>query len=238
MLSESYLYTSEAIQESLEHLTEDGTLVGAVRRDRLREQAEPHDAVRGHRPPRTRAKWASTTRNSTSSSSNTPTPLSSSLSTMIIKRAPFTDAEVDGFVDGVAQVPDSELAYAPGHDYEANPVSDVVTTPDDELDAWFDSYPYDVRPITDDAPFFWHFSRFGDVLADFDEPIDTADLEVTVGERVLVLLLLIAIVLGGHLLVAAVRGDPATRGDASRRSGFRRSTSHRSGSGSSSSRSR
>jgi hypothetical protein len=32
---------------------------------------------------------------------------------------------------------------------------------DDALAAWLAGYPFDVSPVHDDAPFFWHFGRFG-----------------------------------------------------------------------------
>ena len=48
---------------------------------------------------------------------------------------------------------------------EASVVSDLITTPGLALDAWYDAYPYDVHPITDDSPFFWHFTSFEDAVA-------------------------------------------------------------------------
>ena len=28
------------------------------------------------------------------------------------------------------------------------------------LELFYDRYPFDVRPVSDDAPFFWHFTRW------------------------------------------------------------------------------
>jgi hypothetical protein len=80
-------------------------------------------------------------------------------------------------------------------------VSPSITLPGDALDEWHDSFPYAVDPITDDGPFFWHFARFGDVLSNFGDPIDTLDPEDATGERVLVLLLTVAAVLAGVFLL-------------------------------------
>jgi hypothetical protein len=109
-----------------------------------------------------------------------------------VKRDPITIAEVDRFLTALSTMPGSTLRYAPGHRVTGESVSDIATLPGSRLDRWYDSYPYDVRPITDDSPFFWHFTPFRDVLTDFGEPIDRGDFEVDVGERVLVLLLGIA----------------------------------------------
>jgi hypothetical protein len=109
-----------------------------------------------------------------------------------VKRDPFTTAEVDRFIAAVGTMPGSTVRYAPGHRVAGESVGDIATLPGSRLDRWYDSHPYDVRPITDDSPFFWHFTPFRDVVADFGEPIDRGDFEVDVGERVLLLLLGIA----------------------------------------------
>jgi hypothetical protein len=98
-------------------------------------------------------------------------------------------------LDDLPLVADSELQYAPGNPIEGSVVSTVATASDDELQAFYDDYPYAVGAITDDGPFFWHFTPFGDVIRDFGDPIDQEDFEDTVGERVLVLLLAIAVLL-------------------------------------------
>ena len=55
------------------------------------------------------------------------------------------------------------------------------------------------RAVSDDAPFFWHFSSFGDVLRHIFEPLDVFNPEDVIGERVLLLLLGIAVVVRGDL---------------------------------------
>ena len=109
-----------------------------------------------------------------------------------MKRESFTTAEVDRFVAALGTMPGATLRYAPGHSVKGESVSAIATLSGSRLDRWYDSYPYDVRPIADDSPFFWHFTPFRDVLADFGKPIDRSDFEVDVGERVLLLLLGIA----------------------------------------------
>jgi hypothetical protein len=108
-----------------------------------------------------------------------------------VKRTPFTAAEVDRFTARVDEVDGGTLRYAPGRPREDNSVTDVATLPDDELDDWYDDARYDVRPITDDSPFFWHFTPFADVIKEFGEPVNRVDPEDATGERVLLLLLAI-----------------------------------------------
>jgi hypothetical protein len=77
----------------------------------------------------------------------------------------------------------------------------VVTLDEDALADYLDAYPYDIRPITDDRPFFWHFTPYGDVVGDLLSPVQDLDVEVGIGERVLVVLLLVAVVLAAIFLL-------------------------------------
>jgi glucan phosphoethanolaminetransferase (alkaline phosphatase superfamily) len=56
-------------------------------------------------------------------------------------------------------------------------------------DAVAAGYGRQIGPVSDDKPFFWHFSRFDDVLANIFHPIKASDPEISIGERVLLLLL-------------------------------------------------
>ncbi|HEY8543808.1 MAG TPA: hypothetical protein VIL36_02130 [Acidimicrobiales bacterium] len=233
VLSESYLYTSETIVESLEHLSDDGILAAQF--------GEFNYAVKANRTTR----YVSTVRHAlqelgiddpsghvmVATQDNVGASVAS---TVLVKRTPFTDDEVDTFVrmteeftrvtaesaaqrleeltpeelaaltgDERAALEDPQVTtvqYAPGHAQD-NSVSAVLTLPEDELDDWYEAYPYDVTPITDDGPFFWHFARFGDVIRNIGDPIDIWDTEDATGERVLLLLLVIAAVLAGVFLL-------------------------------------
>jgi len=108
---------------------------------------------------------------------------------------------VDRFVTALGAIPGGALQYAPGRGKPNSPVTRVVTSTPSALAGFYDSYRYDVRPITDDRPFFWHFKPLGTVLTNFEEKIDTSDREDTVGERVLLLLLFVAIILAAVFLL-------------------------------------
>ena len=62
--------------------------------------------------------------------------------------------------------------------------------------------PKNIQAVTDDAPYFWHFSRFRDVIANIAHPLKTNDPEDAIGERVLLLLLGIAVLYAAVFLLA------------------------------------
>jgi hypothetical protein len=125
------------------------------------------------------------------------------ISTTIMKREPFTAGEVDRIVAQVDKVPTLQPRYLPGRDADpaTAPVNSVITLDDAALDQFFDSYPYDVRGISDDRPFFWHFTQFDDVVSDFGSSGGAFDVEIAIGERVLVVLLVVAILLSAIFLL-------------------------------------
>jgi hypothetical protein len=200
VLSESYLYTSDIIKDSLEHLGPDGMI--ATQYGELDYARRPNRTTRYvatarhalgelgiHEPSRHVLVVTSLT------DPNSLLGRHTSTSTILVKKQPFTKAEVDRTLAALQIVPDATLRYAPGHPVRGESVSELATLPGSKLGAFYDSYPYDVRPVTDDGPFFWHFTPFGDVISNFTHSINDRDLEVSVGERALVLLLFVAVVL-------------------------------------------
>jgi hypothetical protein len=209
VLSESYLYTSEAVGESLDHLGDDGILAAQF--------GEQNFA----RKPNRTARYVSTVRHALAERGiEDPSqhvvlitsPYEGDVfrnATILVKSTPFEPDEIERLTAQLGEVAGSMLEYRPGTATDTNPISTILTLPDDQLDAWYDGHPYDVRPITDDRPFFWHFTRYGDVVRDFGEPIDRVDFEDTTGERVLLLLLAFAVLFAGVFLLLpffAVRG--------------------------------
>jgi hypothetical protein len=190
VLSESYLYTTGAIIESLKHTSPTGVLA-----------TQFGEFDYDNRPNRT-TRYVSTARKALEHFGVTDVSRhilvarslsreGGSLSTIIVKRQPFTIAEIRRFEAQQPRVPGSTAEYVPGAP-RGNSVSAIATLPGRELDRWYDDYPYDVRPVTDDGPFFWHFSRFGDVIRDFDRATRPGDVDDAIGERVLLLLLGVA----------------------------------------------
>jgi hypothetical protein len=199
VLSESYLYTRETIEESLDHLADDGIV--ATQFGEIDYEDKPNRTTRyiatvraaleefGVEDPSRHVLVA------TSSSGG-----DSTLSTVLVKKTPFTEDEIASFGAKGADIEGDTLRYAPGQPQE-NSVTAVLTLPEDEQQAFLDDYAFDVDAISDDGPFFWHFARFTDVITNYADPIVRADPEDSIGERVLLLLLVMAAALAALFLL-------------------------------------
>ncbi|MBN1311011.1 MAG: hypothetical protein JXB30_06290 [Anaerolineae bacterium] len=79
--------------------------------------------------------------------------------TLLMKYTPFTLEEVEQ-VEKISAPMDFKVLYAPfGRGYGV--VRDMVTTSD--IKAYWDSYPIDISPPTDDRPFFFQMLRLSDI---------------------------------------------------------------------------
>jgi MFS family permease len=199
VLSESYLYTSEAVTDSLKHLAPGGIV--AAQFGELAYETRPNRTTR----------YVATARHALDKlgirnpASHILVATSAvggygKLSTILVKRTPFTRSEIANFVGALSTVPGSTLRYAPGRADLHNTVTTVATSSSSQLAAFYRDHSYAVGPITDNQPFFWHFARFQDVIGQFGNPVKN-DPESGIGERVLLLLLAIAIVLAAVALL-------------------------------------
>jgi hypothetical protein len=203
VLSEAYLYTTNGLEADLSHLTKNGIFV-----------AQFGEVDYAHRPYRT-TRFVATARQALKDL-GVSDPASHILvatspvfflghytfSTIEVKLTPFSTAEVNRFVAGLKSVPDTKVAYAPGHPVKPSPVSIVASASPTALTRFYNTYKYNVVPTTDDDPFFYHFVRYGTVLKDLFHSINTDDREDAVGERVLVLLLAISVIVALVFLLA------------------------------------
>ncbi len=199
VLSESYLYTSQMIKESLEHLTDRGVVV--VQFGELNFADAPNRTARYVMTARRAFKELGIT-NPSAHMIVSPyiTNKTGDLATVMLKRTPFAPEEVARYKESVAQVPLSTTSWAPGEPRGDGIVPRMIDATDARADAVADSYPREVGAISDDGPFFWHFSNFSDVIGSFFDPIDPIDPSVVLGERVLLLLLGIAIIFAAVFL--------------------------------------
>ena len=188
VLSESYLYTSEMIRETLGHLSDDGILCmqfGEFFYDR--------------KPNRT-ARYAATARHALSGlgirdfdrhilvATNRDSLLN--VSTLMIKKTPFTRGQIQGFFATTLEIPGARARHAWGYHLDDGLVNRVIRLPQDRLERLFENHAYDVSPILDDSPFFWHFARFRDALGrKADVQHGLLDFEDAIGERVLLAML-------------------------------------------------
>jgi len=191
VLAESYLYTSDMIKDSLEHLSDRGIMV--VQFGELDVQ---------HKPNRT-ARYVDTARDALRKTgvddpgkhiavSAFLTNNSGDFSTVVVQRTPFTDDEIAGYHAGIARTPGVTSLYSPGDRPGPSVVAQIAGGTDAQSASAVKSYPLDISPVHDDAPYFWHFDRFSHVLANIFHPIKGSDPEVSIGERALLLLLFFA----------------------------------------------
>jgi hypothetical protein len=192
VLSESYLYTVEMIEESLSHLSDEGISV-----------AQFGEVDFANRPNRTSRYLVSARQALENMGVEDPSqhilvatstdPLSGGLSTIMVKRTPFTPEEITRFQEAIPNSPDSKLVYAPGVEVPDSVAGFVAgAASPEEVEEIIAAYEYDISAVTDDAPFFWHFRGFDEVAGEMTHSASAVDRENAIGERVLLLLLGIA----------------------------------------------
>ena len=160
-LSENNLYTTEAFVDYLSHLTHDGVMsftrwgfdppreslrVVALARAALERLGE-HDPARHVAVIREHLQqlkgWGAQ-------------------DTILVSRRAFSDADI-ALLKKSAEIAKIEVVYLPGTSFDT-PFRTLLETNDPEK--FFESYPFDVRPVSDNRPFFfytvqprdlWHF---------------------------------------------------------------------------------
>lgn len=151
-LAEAYLYTVEAFTDYLTHLTDTGVLTVTrwrwyPPRETLKVAAVAAEALRriGVADPGRHIVVLALGR----------------LGAVLVKRTPFTDSD-RAALQQVAAARRFEFLYAPGIAGENEFVALLGAA---DPDAWAEAYAYDVRPATDDRPFFFQFGRWPADLA-------------------------------------------------------------------------
>jgi hypothetical protein len=169
VMSESYLYTAEAYDDFLGHLTPDGAIsvlrfgfkppreelrlsaiaVEALRRDGAASPAD-HLIVLGWEGPVVEVDGRD---------------VGLDYVALLIRRRPFTRAEVAGYERYVRGEPRAHFMYAPGLSTQG-PATDYFAAVRTGTDAAFrDAYVYNLDPVTDDNPFFFRYERWDAALA-------------------------------------------------------------------------
>jgi spermidine synthase len=155
-LSENYLYTSEAVDDLLNHLSDNGVLsysrwLFAPPRETLRLVVTIREALRraGIQDARSHivivaggpvtAPWADT----------------------MVKKTPFTEEEIEALRTW-ARDRQFGLIYSPYHPMD-NYYNQYLNGSDQEQKAFVANYLYDVSPSTDNKPFFFQFYRWKDI---------------------------------------------------------------------------
>ena len=126
------------------------------------------------------------------------------LSTIILKRTPFTPAQVARYEKAAPTLPLVSTPWAPGMRLtkSSHIVTRLASADDATASKLAAAYPRDIGPVTDDSPFFWHFVSFDSVIRNILHPLDAQNPEDSVGERVLLLLLGISVLYAFLFLLA------------------------------------
>ena len=200
VLSESYLYTTQMIKESLKHLSDRGVMV--VQFGELNFTDAPNRTARYVMTSR-RAFKELGIKDPGAHMIVSPyvTHKTGDLATIMLKRTPFTPEEVARYQQAISKVPLSSTSWAPGVAKGPGIVPRLIDASDADAAKVAATYPRQVSAISDDGPFFWHFSSFSSVMRHFTDPIDPIDPSIVLGERVLLLLLGIAIVFAAVFLL-------------------------------------
>ncbi len=197
VLSESYLYTRQMIETAFDHLSDTGIMV-----------AQFGDFAFDRRPTRT-ARYLTTAREALrtrveSFDQHVGLVIDSGdndlekVSTIMLFRASPGAQQVDGIRGAIDNVPNATAKYLPGAERADGLTSDLITGTDTDVEAIIASYPFEIGPIDDDQPFFWHFTSFGTVLTEWNRGFE--DNEIAIGERLLVVLVGVAAVVAALFL--------------------------------------
>jgi hypothetical protein len=188
-LSENNLYTTNAFVDYLSHLTADGVM--AFTRW-------------GFDPPRESLRIVSLARAAFSQMGESDAAGHvavvredvqrlegwGSQDTILISRAPLSGADVE-LIESAAAKARMQVVYAPGTSVET-PFRELLVTRDPKR--FYDSYPFDVRPVTDDRPFFFYTVQARD-LSQFlkHAPATNADYKINAALPILFGVIVISI---------------------------------------------
>jgi spermidine synthase len=149
-LAEGYLYTVEAFQDYIDHLSDNGVLTvtrwrWSQPRETLKLCTVAVEAMRrlGVDHPETHIVITSLPE----------------LANVMIKRSAFTAADLDS-LSKVADRRGFGFLYAPGI-RGTNEFVRLLNAPDPS--GFISTYPFDIRPATDNSPFFFQFGRWRDL---------------------------------------------------------------------------
>jgi hypothetical protein len=197
-LSENNLYTTNAFSDYLSHLTSDGVMSftrwGFVPpRESLRVVALASVALRqlGENDP---ARNIIVIREHLQQLSTW-----GAQDTILVARHPFSVADL-AIVDQAAAKAKVEVVYEPGTGTDT-PFRGLLTAPD--VNAFYENYPFDVRPVSDDRPFFFYTVQARD-LWHFVFHASNAAADYKVNTALPVLFGLVAISLVAMLIILAL----------------------------------
>lgn len=198
VLSESYLYTAEMLQAAFAHLKANGIVCAQF--GEIAYDAKPNRTTRYL----TTAREAFHRMGMDDFGNHvlvvTSKGFAFTTATIMLRREPFTAHDIER-LNEVLSTTSSQLRYGGATADPKHPITAAITLTPDALDAWYRTYPFDVRPVTDDKPFFWHFVPF---RTTFSSALvrNMAASEEGLGERLLLILLALVTVFASVTLLA------------------------------------
>ena len=162
VFSENYLYTAEAFDLYLSRLSEHGVL------NMMRlEHAPPREMLRAL----TTAVGALRRRGVTKPRDHlvTLTEITGNFTAMLVKRTPFVEAEIEKLRAWSSQRPSFGISFEPASSKSEirNTYQEFMALDDERLERrYIANYPFDIRPATDDRPFFFNSSFWWHLFPD------------------------------------------------------------------------
>ncbi|HEV2424685.1 MAG TPA: hypothetical protein VGZ29_07655 [Terriglobia bacterium] len=181
-LSEGYLYTTEAFEQYFEHLKDDGFV--AVTRWEFKQPREALRVVSVALEALRRLGATGLSRNFIVVSDG-PLDQDGRAVTVLARKSGFTPAEEQQVVDHLRKNPNLAVIYRPSAPGQS-PFSRLIASGDPA--GFAASYPYNVAPVSDDAPFFFFTQKAGTLLgANFFARGATRSIDWKVGLGVVIL---------------------------------------------------
>jgi hypothetical protein len=197
VLSESYLYTQEMIQLALERLEPGGIICAQFGE---RDMSQPARSARYLSTARAAFEAMGVEDFSKHVLVGSDPGFAFRNAIIVLRREPFSRAEAQRFSEAVTSLKKGRVHWRWDRPIAKHPLRSAIALPAPQLERWHSAYRYDVRPVTDDSPFFWHFVSFSEAIQ--TAPESDADMEFGIGERLLLMLLASVTVLGACFLLA------------------------------------
>lgn len=195
-LSESYVYTQEAVREFLGALTDDGVICYS----RFLFQDGPRETLRLAGT----ALEALEAEGIASANQHLFVLGANSWASLLISKRPFEPAVLDALVE-FGRANGFLVLFDPRQEID-NPFHDLLrTVAGDAREAFYDGYDFQVRPSTDDSPFFFNFFKWKSLWEQEYEPGHPYHVEYPMGHASLVWSLFLTVVLGATLILLPLR---------------------------------
>ena len=209
VLSESYLYTSDAVSDYLDHLRPNGIFAMAVGDLDLPDDQLPRHTLRLAsivRQALERRGVAKPAQHVVVVGSPGWRPLTHTL----VKNEPFTAEEIEKIA---AFAKRERFSFWHRPDVEIpNPAARILLWPRDRLASFYAAQPLKLGPISDDSPFFFNFYKWRTLAQSATYARLGYDRTQATGQIVLAIMLLQAVVMSGLLILLPLRRVPRATG--------------------------